>query len=68
MKTPEKAGVKKMAHEYGCEARYSGKERIMYIHGQAEKAAVIAIKNNLNPLFAVVEGNHIYKKLPENSL
>ena len=38
---------------YGCKARYSGKERTLYVSGENAKEAVTAIKGTLKPTFEV---------------
>ena len=46
-----KKEAKKLAAYYGCELRYSGKQRIMYVCGEESYAAL----GNLRSQF----GNHI---------
>jgi len=56
-KTPEtmKKDVIALANYYGCTTSYSGKNRIMYLHGDNAKEAVLCIKAQLSPTFSVLE-------------
>jgi len=53
--TTMKADVIKLANYYECTTSYSGKNRIMYIHGNNAKEATLAIKAQLQPGFSVLE-------------
>jgi hypothetical protein len=50
-----KAQVKQLAAYYGCQCSYSGNKRIMYIHGDNNKEAIVAIKSQLKPEFQLIE-------------
>jgi len=50
-----KSDVIKLANYYECTTSYSGRNRIMYIHGNNAKEAAIAIKAQLSPPFSVLE-------------
>lgn len=50
-----KADVIKLANYYECTTEYSGKNRIMYLHGNNAKEACVAIKAQLSPGFTVLE-------------
>ena len=50
-----KKEVINLANYYECTTSYSGKNKIMYIHGNNAKEACIAIRAQLSPSFSVLE-------------